>query len=177
MHQNKPVSFDPRRCQHKEPMTVYGAREYYIGMVIIITFILGFFAYLLRNFVKESMWPDALIVIIWSGFPLFPVTGLFSNAKKQLRIAEEFKINGINVQGMIVDKWEWKGSSWEGYEGELYTFVGYNFSYLGRLWTGRKIADSSPYNKLQIGDCVTIRFLPSDPSISRMEDIAVKNYK
>ncbi|NOU22412.1 MAG: hypothetical protein HOO93_11630 [Methyloglobulus sp.] len=168
MHKNEPNNADPRHCHIKEPKTVYDAKQYCLGIVILSTFVLGFFV--LRIFVTAPTGFQAFMEDNWGCLALFVIMGVvITEAKKRLRKAKEFEKNGITVQGMIVDKWEDTGC-----EGEVYTYVGYSFNYLDSLWAGKKNADSSPYNKLQIGDCVTIRFLPGDPSISKIEGMAKK---
>jgi hypothetical protein len=124
---------------------------------------LGFFV--LHIFVtKPVLFPQAYIEAIGGGCVLFTIMVLITNAKKRLWEAREFERDGITVQGVIIDRWEEELA-----EGGINTYVGYHFSYKDSMWTGKKIAGSSPYKKLVQGDSVTIRFLPSNPNISRIE--------
>ena len=71
---------------------------------------------------------------------------------------------GLLVQGVIIDKWDVSDS-----ESGIVTgaCVAYQFSYLGSVWTG--MGEVHSFVCLILENSVTIRFLPNNPAISRME--------
>ncbi len=92
---------------------------------------------------------------------------LTSYAKSQIRIAKALEWDGIDEQCVIIDKWTEDDIEW----GNSY-FIGYRFSYMGETWVGKHhVNSSSTYNRAQLGVSVTVRFLPLDPTISKLSEL------
>lgn len=173
MHINEPKNADPRHCDI-EMLTMWEA-----GVVCLLVIVCMVFIWVMTVFECSGRFNEAGFLDVWltspqaihmgcAGLGLFAMVVLIGVTQEGLRIAWEFERDGITVQGEIIDKWEEDA----GGEGGTDFFVGYQFSYMDASWVGKKTANYSRYNKLQIGDYVTIRFLSRDPSISRMEGVA-----
>ena len=155
-------------------MTVYDARECYRGARIFLLFFLVclFIRFGIRCHAAEAgriIWmdPQTILEALFSIFALYTIMIATSYTKRQLGIATALEQNGINQQGVIVDKW------FEEYcDGSSTCFLGYRFSDMGDTWIGKHHVNSSAtYKKTQLGDRVTVRFLRYDPTISRLPDL------
>ena len=140
--------------------------------MVIFAVAWGFFAVAISGYLYfdeekyfEHLWtnPDAhLILGLALGICGLIITGiLIAQTREQLRIARELEQKIITAPGMITDKWVDES-------GET-CCVGYQFSYMGSMWVGKKQTLRTEYDKRQIGDSVAIRFLPHNPSISRIQ--------
>jgi len=173
MKTNAPINADPRRCQHKAAPTIFEATGKSLsGVIIAVAW--GFFAVAISGYLYfdakkyfEHLWtnPDAYL-ILGLGFGLgicgLIISGiLIAIIQEQLRIATELDREIITALGMITDKWVNES-------GEACS-IGYQFSYMGSLWVGTKQTLRTEYDQRQIGDSVKIRFLPLNPSISRIQ--------
>lgn len=170
MYRNNHQNLDIRHCQ-QTPMAITDAQEEYIGVAMIIVVGWGMFiAILSRHLDLEKLGelfsaaPDAYWMLGGLGGVawLFVTTLLFKHAQQILRTAEELEQEGMSASAMIIDKWQ-QGST------GCYCLA-YCFSYMNNIWIGEQLAISAPYKKLQIGDCVTARFSPGNPRISRITE-------
>lgn len=153
-------------------MTVYEAREWYIGCRIVLFVFPVWLVIRFSMLCHETgriiwMVPQAILEALFYIFALKIIRSLTSYTRRQLAIARALDQNGINQQGVIVDKWcEEYG------DGATRCFLGYRFSDMGDTWVGKHHVNSSAiYKRTQIGDRVTVRFLRYNPAISRLPDL------
>lgn len=168
MHKNKPGCSDPRRCQ-QTVRTMLAAINYYFTVVVFLVASWSIFiAFFLLHFNEakflENRWTNPVGDLLIFGIGgLFITVALIVYAQEVVRIARKLEREGVIVQGVIIDRWVEES-------GEAYVYcIGYRFSYMESMWVGKNVVESSPYNKLEIGDSVEILFLPRNPSISRIQ--------
>lgn len=176
MRKNIPLTVELRHC-HLAPMSLSNATEEYLGVVVMLgigwaAFMALLFAHInsadsLEKFLTRS---DATLAFDGAAgaFGLLITVKLVNYAQALMRIAAELHRDGTMIAGVIIDKWR--------QEAEDANYVlSYRFNYLGAIWIGEQMGESLPFQALQIGDCVTIRFLAHNPRISRIQpDRAVK---
>ncbi len=86
---------------------------------------------------------------------------------KELKIAKELERDGMSTSGKITDKWIKKH---RGKGTTKHYFVAYQF---GDDYSAAQRTNSTIYKKLEVGDVVTIRYISSDPSRSRMDTVLI----
>lgn len=171
MHKNKPGRSDSKYYEQAASlcMTMHDAR---LGCLLLVAFLsVGWGVYVALLFGNSNegislgnLWANfdshPVFFLVYGIFGAFITVSLIAGHQDVMRIASELELQGITIKGVIIDRWvESEG------EGGCY-FVGYQFSYMDSIFAGKQRAASYPYNKLQIGDSVEIRFLPRNPLIS-----------
>jgi len=74
----------------------------------------------------------------------------------------KLKQTGLTAPGVIVELWQ------EKHKNISYLFA-YQFTVSGNSFGVRQSVDKRKYDTLQVGDTVTVRYLPTDPTKSRAE--------
>lgn len=103
-------NLDPRCCKQQQPMTVDEARKCYIGSRLVLSVFLVLFVACFSTLSHEArriIWtdPETILEALFCIFALKTILIVMSHAKRQLGIARALEWNGINQQGVIVDKW------------------------------------------------------------------------
>jgi len=90
---------------------------------------------------------------------------IFLILNKKMKIARAFESDGINIDGLVVEK----SLGYIDYEGDFYSKVNlvYIFNFEGDSYKGKITANISIFKDHQVGDMLTIRFLPYYPCVSR----------
>lgn len=149
-------------------MTLTDAQEEYLGAIVIISAGWGIFITILVRQLSLEKMQDLFCNPFWILAALGTLSGLFitamllKHAREILRIAQQLEREGVTASGMIVDKWLQESGA-----GTRCHLV-FCFSYMNNIWIGEQLAISAPYQQLQVGDCVTTRFLHHNPRISRI---------
>ena len=163
MKKKEPGNLNPRQCQ-QGVRTISEAKRRVQAFATVVAILAPIVGWGIFMSVADPKREEPLISYLMWGLTFFILGSQLFIAVEELRIAKELEREGIKVMGVIIDKWE-AYVEW----GSLF-YAGYRFSYMDSLWVGQtSIATLSAYNKLQTEDSVTIRFLPRDPCISRIE--------
>jgi hypothetical protein len=116
-----------------------------------------------RKFVageKSRIGSSTTMLLIAAIFFLLAALAIYLFGGAVLR-TDEAERSGTVTKAMIVDGYVSKGS-----KGSTSYYIDYEFKLNGQVYRKHILIGSTLYNRVLIGDTVTIKYLPSDPKVS-----------